>query len=500
MRAQREKQTIVESPPPVPSDDRRWLAAILAGYLALALLYNAVTPVGKSPDEGPHAEYIRYLLAHHRFPVLRREGGVTYEAHQPPLYYLIAAPVWAAVAAISGEGQPAGTAATAPANGGTADGSTYAPGSGTGPPENSVPARAVRLLTTLMGAIGLVLLWALARVLYRNDRWLPLAATLYAAFLPMRLAMAAAVTNDVLLEALFTAGLLLMALMIRQGYNHRRAAALGGVIGAAMLTKATGVLLLPTALMAIMLASRIPAEVAAPARRDRSRAPGPAPPRSQLDARAFFGGCALVFGIAALLAGPWLLRNRALYGDFLGQSYFEQYFEAAPHREQLMAQLGLSATQYWFQWVLWWTYRSFWGTFGHMSIWMPPAVYLALVVPSVMAALGAIIHLLRAREVLDDTQRSAWLILWLCLFLVVSGFLRFNVIFFQAQGRYLTPAMAPIALLTAVGWFVFVPPRARRASTLALAMALVALSVYGALGVIVPYLQAPAGVTVGSQG
>ena len=68
-----------------------------------------------------------------------------------------------------------------------------------------------------------MLLWALARVLYRNDRWLPLAVTAFAAFLPMRVAMAAAVTNDVLLEALFSAGLLLMALMIRQGYTHRRA-------------------------------------------------------------------------------------------------------------------------------------------------------------------------------------------------------------------------------------------------------------------------------------
>jgi 4-amino-4-deoxy-L-arabinose transferase-like glycosyltransferase len=490
MKSRGEKQSNVEPRDASRTADRRWLAVILVGYLALALLYNAVTPVGKSPDEGPHAEYVRYLLNRHRFPVLTPKGGVTYEAHQPPLYYLIAAPVWAAVAAVSGDERHAGTEPAAAGSGNAADRSAYAPGSGAGPAENSVPARAVRVLTTLIGAFGLVLLWALARVLYRTDRWLPLAVTAFAAFLPMRVAMAAAVTNDVLLEALFTAGLLLMALMIRQGYTHRRAATLGAVMGAAMLTKATGVLLLPAALMAIMLASRVTVESVAPARRSRGRAPGPAPPRSQLDARAFFGGCALAFGIAAVLAGPWLVRNRILYGDFLGQSYFEQYFENAPHREQLMGQLGLTAFQYWFQWVMWWTYRSFWGTFGQMSIWMPPAVYTALLVPSTLALLGAIIHLLRARQVLDETQRSTWLILWLCLFLVISGFLRFNVIFFQAQGRYLTPAMAPIALLSVIGWFIFVPPRARPTTTLFLGVALGALSLYGALGVIAPYLRA----------
>jgi 4-amino-4-deoxy-L-arabinose transferase-like glycosyltransferase len=473
-------------------EDRRWLAVILAGYLALALLYNAVTPVGKSPDEGPHAEYVRYLVERHRFPVLSREGGMTYEAHQPPLYYLLAAPVWAAVGAITGEGRPADAETVSEGAGRAGQPSTYAPGSGGGPGANSAQARAVRVLTTLIGAVGLVLLWALARVLYRTDRWLPLAVTAFAAFLPMRVAMAAAVTNDVLLEALFTAGLLMMALMIRQGYTHRRAAALGAVMGAAMLTKATGVLLLPAALMAIMLASRIPAESAPPPpARGRGRAPGPAPPRSQLDARSFFGGCALAFGIAALMAGPWLLRNRLLYGDFLGQRFFEQYFENAPRREQFMAdpQLHLTAAQYWFQWVLWWTYRSFWGTFGHMSIWMPPAVYTALLVPTTLALLGAVLHLLRAREVLDESQRATWLVLWLCLFLVISGFLRFNVVFFQAQGRYLTPAMAPIALLTVIGWFVFVPPRARPATTLFLGAALGALSLYGAIGVIVPYVR-----------
>src|SRR5206468_1216831 len=116
--------------------------------------------------------------------------------------------------------------------------------------------RAVRLLTTLIGAAGLALIWALVGVLYPGDRWLRIAATALAAFLPMRLALAAAVSNDLLLEALFTASLLVMALMIRRGYTHRRACTLGAAIGAALLTKTTAVLLVPPALITLLLVCR----------------------------------------------------------------------------------------------------------------------------------------------------------------------------------------------------------------------------------------------------
>src|SRR5437763_6235850 len=71
------------------------LAMLLAAYLALATAHNIATPVGVSPDELGHAEYIHYVVAHHRPPIFGPKGLV-YEAHQPPLYYVLAAPVWAA--------------------------------------------------------------------------------------------------------------------------------------------------------------------------------------------------------------------------------------------------------------------------------------------------------------------------------------------------------------------------------------------------------------------
>jgi hypothetical protein len=280
-------------------------------------------------------------------------------------------------------------------------------------------------------------------------------------------------------------------------------------MGAALLTKATGILLLPVALIAMMLASRVRDNANAESgmrsaesgtRKARRRATRPhsapdhatrgAPPHSAFDARAFFVGCAITFGLTALLAGPWLLRNRSLYGDFLAQRFFENYFttaHVAPLREDFLTRFSVS--QYWLRFVIPYTYSSFWGVFGHMDVWMPPAVYLALLVPTLFAVLGAVIHLIRAREVLDATQRATWVVFCLCLFLVVAGFLRFNTLFFQAQGRYLSPAMAPIVLLMITGWFVFVPVRRRPALTAGLGLGMAALSLYALVGVIAPFFS-----------
>jgi 4-amino-4-deoxy-L-arabinose transferase-like glycosyltransferase len=333
--------------------------------------------------------------------------------------------------------------------------------------------RAVRLLTTLIGAVGLGLIWALVGVLYPNDGWLPLAVTALAAFLPMRLALAAAISNDLPVEALFTASLLAMALMIQQGYTHRRALALGAALGAALLTKATGALLLPPALITLLFISR-----RTPAGRTTAK----------LDAGLFFGGCLRTFGIALLLAGPWLLRNRVLYGDFLAVRVFEEFFQRVQTTpEAMMAHLGLTPAGYWSQIVGRWTYSSFWGVFGPFTVWMTPAVYHALAIPTALAPLGVVLHVRRGRPVPNAQRRAIWLILGLCTTLVVGGYLRYNMLIVEPQSRFLFPALAPLALLTNLGWLAFVPRRARPAAALGLAVGMATLAIYALAGTILPY-------------
>ncbi|MCX7851230.1 MAG: hypothetical protein N2383_00465, partial [Caldilineales bacterium] len=90
-----------------------WL--ILAVYGLLAALYAVYTPLWQAPDEPAHFNNIRVLATTGRLPVLQPGDydeaylntlktrrfpsdlpitGLRYEGHQPPLYYLLATPVW----------------------------------------------------------------------------------------------------------------------------------------------------------------------------------------------------------------------------------------------------------------------------------------------------------------------------------------------------------------------------------------------------------------------
>ena len=74
----------------------------------------------------------------------------------------------------------------------------------------------------------------------------------------------------------------------------------------------------------------------------------------------------------------------------------------------------------------------------------------------------------------------------LAAFLVLAAFLRFNTEFFQAQGRYLFPAMGPIALGFSGGWLAWWPPRRRGIAAALLLIGMLALSLFALRGTLVP--------------
>ncbi len=78
------------------------------------------------------------------------------------------------------------------------------------------------------------------------------------------------------------------------------------------------------------------------------------------------------------------------------------------------------------------------------------------------------------------------MILALAWFLVLAAFLRFNTEFFQAQGRYLFPAMGPSALGFAAGWLAWWPPRRQGLAVLLLLAGMLALALYALFGTLIP--------------
>jgi len=71
-----------------------WLLFGVVAFVALALAYSRLTPLGEAPDEPAHLEYLRLLLETEQIPAVPGSPGeVAYELHQPPLAYALTAAV-----------------------------------------------------------------------------------------------------------------------------------------------------------------------------------------------------------------------------------------------------------------------------------------------------------------------------------------------------------------------------------------------------------------------
>jgi tetratricopeptide (TPR) repeat protein len=196
----------------------RWLEQmpllIVAGLWLLLFWNNArLLPFHVGFDSEEHLKYINYIQEHRALP-LPTEG---WEMYQPPLYYLIAAAsLWACKLSI-----------------------------------NNLPSVAIlRFLGGFFGIAQLIFVFLSLRLLVSART--ALVGLLLAAFLPMHLYLAHYVTNEMLAAVLATATLYVCLRLLKSDMpSASQFAWLGLALGAAMLAKATAILLLPVVIVSI---------------------------------------------------------------------------------------------------------------------------------------------------------------------------------------------------------------------------------------------------------
>ena len=380
---------------------RSWilLAWIITAYIVLAMAMAARVPFGSAPDEVPHIQYVMHLCEQHSLPVLGRGSDAQFEFHQPPLYYVLCAPVYMI------------------SNG-----------------DDLV----VRMPSVLMGALTIwAVWWALGDVLGVKSR-LRAPITSAIAFLPMFVFLTASVNNDNLVHLLFAIALGLGAGIVRKGPTIGTVALLGIVAGLGGLTKLVGLILIPIGLIAIWL---------------------PTLNNREIRRRALIGS-GIFFLIAMLLSGPWLVRNQIIYGDPFAQAAFMKYFGTRNVTMAGMLQSGFTPGGYM---ALVWKYTScsLLGVFGHMDLWLPSWMYAIYDVILLIGVIGMMVWYLRQREAAAIATRGA-IGLWAASFLLVLlFFIKFNTQFFQAQARYLFPALPAIMAGIVLGATRLVPSKAR---------------------------------------
>lgn len=418
--------------------EKTLLRFILLLYLVVAGLFAVYVPEWQAPDEPAHYNYIAQVADSRVIPVI--EPGdwdqaylstltgnrfapdsldalhtLQYEDHQPPLYYLLAAPVYALT-------------------GGS--------------------LLALRLVSV---ALGLIIVWsayATGRVIFPLRPWIALSAAAFVAFLPQHVHILASVNNDALGWAVVGVTLLFTVAYVkgeRLGGHTVKPWQLGVLVGIGFCAKTTTYFMAGVVLAAVFL-RRWTIH-----RRDiRDTAEFSFPEEVQTDTwtlNPILRHLVLFFIPALILGGVWWGRNLVVYGvpDFLGLGAHDAVVVGQPRTADRIADLGTAGYLKEFSQT---TFNSFWGQFGWMAVPMPSYLYILLKAFTVIALGGIALELLfrrrHAPETHDDQQNVWWVLRLVAVFSILAYFF-YNTAFQQYQGRYLFTMLIPLGLWFALG-------------------------------------------------
>jgi 4-amino-4-deoxy-L-arabinose transferase-like glycosyltransferase len=404
------------------------LIVIVLAYLSIGAAFALQTPIWQAPDEPAHYNVIKSIATKQELPVLQfgdydqaynedftrtpqntatqSIDPLRYENYAPPLYYLLAAPVYALT-----------------------DGWIVA----------------LRLFSVLLGGGLLVVAYLCVAEVFPQQLQLALGTAAFVAFVPQHLAMLSAVNNDSLSELLIALVLWQSLRLVRSpAAPTRQFAGLGVTLGLGLLTKSTFYYTaVPIAVVAILL-------------------------HAKHHWSLVIRHLSFVFIPALLIAAPMWLRNLSVYGglDVMGLARHNAVVVGQPTTAQWISDHGVGGLlQHFFTT----TYQSFWGQFGWMAVPMPDREYLLLGILSVIALIGWVWWLIgRMKDAPSGPPPQNGghgqggrmkrlspqaIILTLLVILTVGGYLYYNLTFVQHQGRYLFPALIPIGLAFSIGWW-----------------------------------------------
>jgi len=488
---------------------RLFLPACVVVYLALAVTYSFVFPLGQAPDEPAHFQYVLFIAQQGRLPHFYADD-VGYESYQAPLYYTLSAAVCKLSWALTGSPDSEGLVAEQPPSelqAREAD-EELVRRLGT---NSLVPAQqhrlalaalrwaqalnlpqrrawhAVRLFTVLLGAIGVLLCYRIILVVFPGRPHLAAMVAAAVAFQPMYVHISSAVGNDPPTVVVLGAAVLMMLLVLRDGPSPANVAVLGVVLGLGMLTKDSVNIAIPVAVLSLIWAV--------------GKRHEPAPSRS------FFAGLgrwlaslrwalllrwgALMVAVALAVGSWWYVRNTMLYGKPVHypanvqiQISWDFYFI---YPEWLWRALHISLPM---------TFRNFWAGFGWTSVALPLPVYWVLFGLSLVPALGWVGLTVDARaghlgwSVFQRRSLAVTVIVLVLMAIAVTSHALFIGLGGGSQGRYYFPVLPSLGLLAALGLDRLLPDTAKRLAPLFVGGLMLLFNLYCLFAHIIPYYQA----------
>jgi hypothetical protein len=406
----------------------RWL---IGAFFILSLLYDWATPPLEASDELWHVGMVNAIATSGQLPVqiIGVKTAWEQEGSQPPLYYLLSA------ALVSGVDRGDFDALRQP-NPHAIAGVPGAVGNknlvlhDSPHPALQRTALAVYILRSfsiVLGCITICAMYAVARELdapFSYHRFAILAAGL-TAFSPMFLFITASVNNDNLVTALNSLIIWQTLVMLRHGFSTRRSLLLAILLALTVLSKLSGLVLLPIVFLAaaflVYLAVRHRPSAVSPAVRN-----------------------ALIFALfsviaVGVLAGWWYLRNLNLYGELMGTHTMAAV--AGAREGAFTIQTLLNEFQ---------GFRfGYWGVFGAFNIMTFRWFYDLMDIMTVIALGGLGLHLWHNRARRDYVVKLA--LLAFTVMLGAVSLIGWTAQTYASQGRLLFPYVAAISPLLALG-------------------------------------------------
>lgn len=395
------------------------LGVMMVLFLLLGIINSVTVPLFEAPDELWHFSFARYLALNRSLPVQPKEGTDIWlrESGQPPLYYLVAAPV---VAAFDTSDFPDFVRFNVAHPAVTAHSQSHAPNVFIHTPYEAFPYQGsvlvihlLRLLTLLWGVGTVIGVYLVGREVLPDSPGLALAAVSITAFNPHFIYISSVVNNDATVACLATFTLWLSIRLVQIPGSRKYQVVLGIILGLALLSKLSALALLGVTGLSFMITWWY-----------------------NRDTRMFFTRCLVVFGLALLIAGWWYVRNWTLYGDPLGWSVWLAH--AGVERlalTELLGQLPQVAERFW---------SPYDALFPMGSLWLLAIAMLLVVIGWIKLLVR---HEIATSLFVEGVALSGVWFVVLCISL-----LRFMSVTPAANGRLLFPGIAAFSVLWVLGF------------------------------------------------
>lgn len=381
------------------------LVQAIAALAGLIVLWNAASyPAGAGYDAASHREYADFLIQHHRLPI----RGETPEYYSPPLYYAVAGAVtW--VGRQLGLGDP----------------------------------HKLGQLLNVPAVVGTVLLVAaLARLLWPELKWMPPVAAAFVALSPV-LTRTASMFNPEPIDLFVSTLCIYLAarMFVRRRFDLRSSALLGLALGCGEMVRQFSLWTLAVVGLAFLAALAV----------------------QRADRRAIAGSFAVVVAVCAVIALPWYVYRAVHYGN----AVFDRPHSSKPLWERRPARFYVDPglpdlferpyRPHFVNLALPETYSDIWGDWYGVFAWSnetqakPSPVrngWLVFqnvlgIVPTLLAVAGWLVLLVRALRRRDPPR----LLVTLLPLAGIAGYLFFTVSYPTPDGDVLKPTY----MLTTLG-------------------------------------------------